>query len=119
MTDGNFALVCRLLWECQPCQWLFEEFFIFISSLSSIDEIFLTFHDPPPLLKEEPPKMVLPGTIMVTCEPVDCNKLKGPSWLILLMITNNTATAMNQGVVVDALIHNIYPIFVNSISTNI
>ena len=35
MTDGKFALVCRLL-ERHVGQCLFEEFFIFVSSLFSI-----------------------------------------------------------------------------------
>ncbi len=62
--------------------------------------------------------LVIPGTIMATCMLVCSNKLIGPSCLLLPMITNNTATVVNQGAV-DALIITINSIFVNSFSMNI
>ena len=103
VTDGNFE---PKMWSPgKSCRTIFLRIF-FISSLFSIVEYF-NFSRPPSF---DGATAEVGGTIMVTCVPVCCNKLIGPSWLLLLMITNNTATVVNQGAV-DALINTLKSIF--------
>ena len=67
----------------------------------------------PLVLLAEPPMLVLPGTIMVTCKPFCGNKLKGSLWLFVLVITMQPAsTVMNQGAA-DAMSKTVKYIFVN------